>query len=141
MPKTRKHRLLLEPDQNFLLIAIASHEKGYHLSWILNKETGSHFIRSSDFRIDRKNTPLSFPVFGWEDKNKLLSYHLIANRSENGFLFDDLKNIDFFLHISPDPGESFARELQDQLKTLPVIYTCFSIDTKKYPSAGMLQFD
>ncbi|HHJ10719.1 MAG TPA: IPExxxVDY family protein [Bacteroidetes bacterium] len=141
MVKTKKHRLLLEPDRDYHLTAIASHEKGYHLSWILNRKLGTYFTRSTDFHISRKNTDLFFPVFIWKDEKKMLTWHLISNRSENGFLLNELKNIDFLLHITPNPGEEFIRNLQNHLKNIPVVYTCFPLNPEKYQAADSLQFD
>ncbi len=141
MAKIKKHRLSLEPDRDYYLAAIASHEKGYHMGWILNRELGTHFVRSADFGTTRKNTNLLFPVFAWEDENKMLSWHLISNRSEHGFLFDDLKNIDFLLHITPRPGDAFIYDLENKLKTIPVIYAFFPVYPEEYPTADALQFD
>jgi len=129
------------PD--YVMIAIASHEKGYHLSWILNQELGFRFARTFDYKIIQEKTKrvLIFPVFSWEDEIKMLDYHLISNRTENGFLFEGLRNIDYFLHITPDPGKEFSYHLQTEMKKIPVIYTCFLIDAEVQPGARMLQFD
>ncbi len=141
MARTKKHRLLIEPDRDYFLSAIASHEKGYHLSWILNRELGAHFIRTADFGITRKNSKALFPVFAWKDEKKMLSWHLIANRSENGFLFEKLKNIDFLLHIAPHPGPEFTGNLEIHMKKIPEIYICFPVDPAGNPLADSLQFD
>ncbi|MCD6200653.1 MAG: IPExxxVDY family protein [Bacteroidales bacterium] len=141
MTKIKKHRISLEPDRNYYLAAIASHEKVYYMGWILNRELGIHFVRSADFCTTRKSTNLFFPVFAWKDEYKMLSWHLISNRSEHGFFLDDLKNIDFLLHITPNPGAAFIDNLENKLKTIPVIYAFFPVDPQEYPMADSLQFD
>jgi len=140
MVKIKKHRLPLELNPDYLLVAIASHEKGYHLSWILNQALGSHFARTSDYQslYKKTDTVQSFPLFLWEDETRMLSYHLVSNRSENGFLFDDLRNIDFFLHVCPDPGKDFTVQLIRKLKEIPIIYACFPVDQELCPSKNLL---
>ncbi len=143
MAKIKKHRLTIDPAPDYILIAIASHEKGYHLSWILNEKSGFSFARTSDYKIMRKKgkTTLVFPVFSSEDEIKMLRYYLISNRTENGFLFEELRAIDYLLHISPDPGKEFSDQLQTELKKIPVIYTCFLIDPEIHPETQTLQLD
>jgi len=141
MTKSKKHRLSLHEEIDHALLAIASHEKGYHLAWTLNNETGMHLVRAGEYGITRKkqNVTQSFPLFRWDDQTRMVTYHLVANRSETGILIPKLKNIDFFLHISPKPERPFLNKLLEQLITLPVIITAFPVDPGEHPLlAGMI---
>jgi hypothetical protein len=143
MTKTRKHRLTLEPATNHLIVAIASHEKGYHLAWTLNNKLGMHLVRTGEYTITRKKQEIeqSFPLFRWDDETRMLSFHLVANRSESGILVDKMKNIDFFLHISPKPEEPFLTNLLQQLMALPVIITSFPVAPDENPVLANMIFE
>jgi hypothetical protein len=143
MAKAKKHKLSFLPEADHIILAIASHEKGYHLAWTLNNHLGMHLIRTGDYSITKKKQELvqSFPLFSWTDQTKMLSYHLVANRSESGILVNKLKNIDFFLHISPAPEGPFIDQLLDQLPHLPVIITAFRIDPADYPVLNEMVFE
>ena len=143
MTKSKKHRLTLHEEIDHALLAIASHEKGYHLAWTLNKEVGMHLVRAGEYRITRKkqNVSQSFPLFRWNDQTRMVTYHLVANRSESGILIPKLKNIDFFLHLSPTPEETFLNKLLQQLVTLPVIITAFQINPADHPLLADMIFE
>ncbi len=143
MTKNKKHRLTFHPETNHAILAIASHEKGYHLAWTLNNELGWQLVRAGEYRITQKKQQItqSFPLFHWEDQTRALSCHLIANRSETGILVPKLKNIDFFLHIAPSPEEPFLKELRERLNNLPVIITSLLIDPGEYPRLAEMIFE
>ncbi len=143
MAKTKKHRLTLNPGADHAILAIASHEKGYHLAWALNNELGMHLIRQGEYRVTQKKpqSVQTFPLFRWDDQTRMLSWHLIANRSETGILVPKLKNIDYFLHISPQPDDPFIIELRNRINDLPVIITTFRISPEEYPRLAEMIFE
>ena len=52
-----------------------------------------------------------FSLYRYYDEETYLDYHLIANRCEDGFLLEELKNIDYFLRISGDCEDDFTERL------------------------------
>ena len=102
-----------------------------------------HLVRAGDYSITKKKQEVvqTFPLFSWTDQTKMLAYHLVANRSESGILVNKLKNIDFFLHISPPPEEPFSEQLLEQLTRLPVIITAFRINPAVHPALNEMIFE
>ena len=143
MAKSKKHRLTLHPEIDHVILAIASHEKGYHLAWTLNHAMGMHLVREGEYRITQKKQQAvqTFPLFRWDDQTRMLSYHLVANRSETGILVARLRNIDFFLHIAPQPDEPFLTELYSRINALPVIITTFRIAPEEHPRLSEMVFE
>jgi hypothetical protein len=143
MAKSKKHRLTFLPETDHALLAISSHEKGYHLAWTLNNKLEMNLVHAGEYRITKKrqHTEQSFPLYSWYDQTRMLSYHLVANRSESGVLENKLKNIDFFLHISPHPDDLFVNNLLEQISQLPVIITAFRIDPDEYPLLAEMVFE
>jgi hypothetical protein len=40
-----------------------------------------------------------FSLFSYHDNGAMISYRIIRNRAENGYYLDELKNIDYMIHI------------------------------------------
>jgi hypothetical protein len=59
----------------------------------------------------------------------MISYHLIANKGEMGFLAREFQNIDFFLKIDGEGhGKSDAEALTGKLKKLDTVMIAATID-------------
>ena len=97
--KKKNQKLYYQPEPDFHLIGIASHENDYRLSWALNKKLLVNFIRSENLEIKdlKKNSVSFFSVFSTDDEQEDIRLILISNRCDNGFLIEELKNIDYFL--------------------------------------------
>jgi hypothetical protein len=139
--KKRTHKLTVKPDYRFFLIGISSHENDYHLCWAINNELGFNLQKTSDFMV--YNTKLKenqkFSKYEWEDEDSLLSYYLLSNRCDNGFLVEEFRNIDFLIQVHGELNESEKRSILQQLKGINIIITSFSIDPHTLKSRDRLQ--
>jgi len=128
--KKKVHKLSIEPETDFKIIGISSHENDYRLSWAFNKYLGYNFSKSENLVIQKSKQSIeqSYSVYNYIEEDNFLQFQLIANHSENGFLIPELKNIDFFLKISGDCIDSTINELVSKLKKIEIINTAFKLD-------------
>lgn len=138
----KQQKLSYQPEYDFILIGIASRENDYRLSWALNLKFNFSFQRSDDLLINAttvKETQ-SFSVFHFEDVTAALRFNLISNRCENGFLVEELKNIDFFIQVFGTVNEMQLHKFLDDLKQTEGIITSVLIKPESLQSKQKLLF-
>jgi len=125
--KAKIHKLSEEDD--FKLIAIATHLNEYKISWLLNQEMGCKFQQSTDLLvIDHKtNLTTKFGVFVYEDGSDSI-FTLYQNKSGTELLLKTIKNIDFILKYQGQLSEIKIKYFIDELKKQKNILTVFEID-------------
>lgn len=140
--KRKQQKLTYRPEYDFTLICIASHENDYRLSWALNRKFNLSLIRVESLLInDPKSKGVqSFTVYSYEDKTAALAFNLISNRCDNGFLIDELKNIDYFFQIFGDINTSLINKFLADLRNIDVIITAVIIEPKSLLSKQKLIF-
>ena len=129
-----------QPELEFNLLGISSHENDYHLSWALNQKLGLQFIKIRNLEIHQAEAALSqeFSVFNYEDEDALLVYNLISNKCERGYLIPELRNIDYFLQISGETNQGFLDQYIENLRNSGVVNASFVLDPKKIKDAEKL---
>ena len=130
MGKKDVHKLSLEPGQSLALLGISSHENDYRLSWSMNENLGYKLVKTDNYRSfhPRLNVYQDFSAYRYIEDEYSTSFRLIANRCENGFLLDELKNIDYLLLIEPNDPSFNVNELMAQVRLVPFISAVFAID-------------
>lgn len=125
-----KLKLEYEPDYDFLLLGIVSFERDYRLSWEMNARLGLDLVRTEDHKLSHPKTRKEqlFSCFVYEDEDSYLSYKLLSNKSDMGFLLDSLKNIDFLLVVSGEYYDSLATDFRSRLLGLDTVQACFVLD-------------
>ena len=129
MGKKDVHKLSSESDKTFVLLGISSHENDYRLSWGINESLGFKLVKSDNhvsYNLKLKENQ-EFSTYNYLDEESA-SYRLISNRCNNGFLLDELKNIDFLLLIEPFSSTLDIKEVMNKIRTVPFISAVFSID-------------
>ncbi|MCK5171300.1 MAG: IPExxxVDY family protein [Bacteroidales bacterium] len=128
--KKKIHKLAFEFESDFSLIGIASHENDYRLSWAINKSIGLDLVKVEDFSVNhpKHKIQINYSMYNYDDENSYINYNLISNKSEKGFLIQEMKNIDFILRISDYPDTAFLNELLSRLKKIDIVITAFLID-------------
>lgn len=140
--KKKVHKLVSEPTEQFLIIGIVSHENDYRLSWAFNQFMKMKFIKTESLVINQpklEENPV-FSVYKYEDEESYVFYHLIANKSENGFLIPELKNVDFILKISGELKDSALKDLLAKIKKMEFISTAFKIEDLSSKASKSLVF-
>ena len=135
MPK-KIHKLNLEPEYSFKLIGISSHENDYRLSWAINNKLRIELNKTTDLEIlNRKfSERQNFSLHTYEDEDTFIKYNLLSNTCDNGFLIEEMKNIDFFLQVFGEVPDSFIENLNQRLKLIDVITASFIIDPNNLKS-------
>jgi len=129
MGKKDVHKLSPEPH-SVALCGISSHENDYRLSWAMNEHLAFRFAKAENHQSfnSRLHEFQEFSTYFYVDDYSN-TYRLISNRCDNGFLLDELKNIDFLLLIEGIDPLAIRLALIDKMKAIPFISTVFPIDT------------
>ncbi|MFO8235175.1 MAG: IPExxxVDY family protein [Bacteroidales bacterium] len=124
------HRLKHVEAESYKLICIASHQNDYRVSWAINEKFQINLKRTVDHRIQIPKTDnyQHFLHYVYVDNLSMVSYHLIANKSEYGFLLKNMPNIDYLLKILGHLENISTLEIVRFLKDIPIIMTAFEVD-------------
>ena len=138
----KSHKLIIKDDFCFLLIGISSHENDYRVSWAMNNSLGISLRQTEKLDIynPRINLNQVFSLYYYNDRETLLQYYLISNRCDNGFLLEEMPNIDYVIKISGEVGKNFSTQLINKLKKITIITTAFMIDPSTLKSRKKLLF-
>ena len=134
------HKLTEKQDLDFALIGISSTENDYHLCWSMNNICKLELSKHDDLevfhkRLDEKQT---FAKFQYFDENSLILYRFLSNRSESGYLLEELNNVDYILQVSGERDRGFTDRMIGQLNSLDGIRLAFEIDAVELKSVGKL---
>lgn len=130
MIKNKKvHKLIVEFDKDFTLLAVASHENDYRLSWAMNKNLGLGFSRMENLTLihPKNKVEVNYSRYQYIDDAGIVFY-LISNKSEGGFLIPELKNIDYILKVENNTDELYVEKLLTGLKSIDIVITAFRIE-------------
>jgi hypothetical protein len=129
MPK-KVHKLAEKEDYLFRLAGISSAENDYRLSWSLNQNLGINLVKIDNLEIYHKrlDDKQAFSQFEYFDDETLLQYRLISNRSINGYLLEEMTNLDYLLQISGDMDEGWLDFLIEKMNNIDGIVLAFPID-------------
>ena len=160
-----KHKLEIEPDYNFLLIGISSHEKDYSLCWAINKKLNIELIKKDSLEIKgrKQTTSAYFSFFEYINEEVFIEYFVIANVSENKLpvsvdntlftkeaqsksktsnelLIPEQKQMNYFVIIKGELAAGETDELIKQIKQIDAVQTAIKIDVTQLRSKQNLIF-
>jgi hypothetical protein len=126
----QKFKLDYIPDFDFILLGLVSFEKDYRLGWEMNQSLQMDFTRSSDHSLKHRKTgqEQQFSCFIYEDDEAYITYKMLSNRSENGYLLEELKNLDYLIVITGECNEDYAADFREKLLGLESVQACFVLD-------------
>lgn len=129
----KKIKLDYSPEYDFLVIAIVSFEKDYKLVWDINNSLAFDFARTDDYLAYHKKRKLDqeFSSFIFSDEKEYIDYRIITNKSDQGYLLEELKNIDYIVLIKGDFEESYDRKFLSKLQNLKSVQSAFLLDLNK----------
>lgn len=136
--KKRKHKLTFQLDFNFFLLGISSSENDYRLSWEINKKLKISLRKSTDHVIKREEIEQAFSVYTFSDEEVYLQYFLIANKSENGYLIEELRNMDYFMQIHGDITDRQQEQIISSVKNIKGVFGVFKLDIDTLKSKNKL---
>lgn len=126
------HKLKDFSFDDYQLIAIASHQSDYRLSWALNQKLNWHLTQTDDLVIQpgREKNNQHFTCFSFHDQQQS-AYHLIANKSQDGFLMPSMTNFDFFLRISGGYSPEDLQPVIRKIRQIEFVITAFALTNLK----------
>lgn len=126
----------------FYLIGIASHENDYRLAWAINTSLKISLVKADDAVIfhDKYKHNINISVFWQEMADQGYTLKLFANRGDNFFLLEDLKNFDYFMKIEGDISEKKVQAYASELKKIEIVMGAFILDTKTIKKIQRLNF-
>ncbi len=126
----KKIKLDFTENFDFYLLGISSFEKDYRLVWNINNHLGLQLSRTDNHQAYNKKagTEQGFLTYKYIEENTFVSYHLIANKSDEGYLLEELKNIDFFLLIQGEADEDLASRLRREISSIENVQAVFQIE-------------
>lgn len=132
----------MEDDFNFFLIGISSHENDYRISWAINTCLKMAFKHADNLQVHNPkiSSVQEFSLYRYTDPENQLHYELFSNRCDNGFLLEEMKNIDYLLKISGDANKNFPAQLVNKLKKIDILTTAFEINPLTLKSKKKLIF-
>jgi len=130
--KRKSLKLDISQDLNFTLIGISSHENDYRLVWAINNRLKFDFVRTENLimRPPKASHDFEFGRFRYSDDERLLTFYLISNRCSDGFLFPEIKNMDFLMQVIGEMDHRGYHDLLRSLKSVAIISGAYAIDHK-----------
>ncbi len=129
----KKHKLDLAIQADFCLLGMVADEPDYKLCWMINNALGMAFEKLDDLKLFHRKLQEDqfFSIFGYQDEDALLSYRIINNKSDRGFFLDELKNLDFLVHIQGEITTDKINSFLHQSAALPPVRMCVPVDLNR----------
>jgi hypothetical protein len=129
----KRHKLELAMEEDFCLLGVVADEPDYKLCWMINQALDMNLEKQEDLQLyhRKRNEDQIFSIFSFYDPDALITYRIIRNKSENGYFLDELKNIDYLIHIQ---GEIHADRISDfmlSVNSLQPVRMCVPSDLSR----------
>jgi hypothetical protein len=113
----KRHKLELAMEEDFCLLGVVADEPDYKLCWMINQALDMNFEKQEDLQLyhRKRNEEQVFSLFSYYDPDAMTAYRIIRNKSENGYFLDEMKNIDYLIHIQ---GEIHADRISDFMQSV-----------------------
>ena len=129
----KKHKLEQAIEEDLCLLGVVSDEVDYRFAWLLNRNLQTDFRREEDLTLYHKKTDAeqSFPLFTHVDKLAFLTYRIIGNRRDDGVFLEELKNLDYLVHIQGEIYPENIREFIEKVTAVKGVRMCVPVDLQK----------
>jgi len=126
----KKHKLDMAIEEDFCLLGVVADDPDYKLCWRINQALETNFEKLDDLELFHRklNDDQLFSIFAFEDEEAMLSYRIIKNRSEKGYFLDELKNIDFLVHVQGEIHEGTISTFMHSVAKLSSVRMCVPVD-------------
>ncbi len=142
-PMTKKLKLHVEYKPDFRAIGLFTTQKDYRLCWYLNQHLHTDLRRLPDFHYQPygQTTKSDFSVFHYALPKLMMHYFLIANKSREGLLFPEPKNLDYLLLLKQPSDQLNLGHLVTKIHNLPMIQAAFILDQRLGKRATAFFYD
>ena len=117
-------------EEDFCLLGIVTDEPDYKLCWMINQAIEVNFEKLEDLNLYHRKLQedQSFSLYEYHDEDTLVTYRIIKNRTSNGYFLDDLKNLDYLVHIQGEIKKDKINEFMHAAGTLVSVRMCVPVD-------------
>ena len=113
-------------ELDFLILGINSHSKLYKLCWEINKKLHTSFVKNKNHTI---NNNKEFERFSYTNKNSEITYNIISNVSNTGYLDSNNKSVNYFMIVQ---GEIYnTQKTIERLNQIEDILLVFELNLSK----------
>ncbi len=129
----KKHKLEVAIDEDFCLLGMVAEQPDYRLNLLINRALGFNLLKQEDLSLYHKklDQDQEFSLFEYFDEESLLTYRVIGNRAENGYFLDELKNLDYLVHIQGDILEESISTFIGKAAAIPEVRMCVPVNLIK----------
>jgi hypothetical protein len=129
----KRHKLEMAIEEDYCLLGLVSDEPDYRLCWIINHQLDLDFRKTDDLILSHAKSGQEqlFPLFVFEDEGTMTTYRIIKNRTADGYFLEELKNLDYLVHIQ---GELLSNQINAFLETtnaLDAVRFCVPVELQK----------
>lgn len=120
-------------EEDFCLLGVVADEPDFKLCWMINQALEMNFEKQEDIQLfhRKRNEEQVFSLFSYHDPDALITYRIIQNRSENGYYLDDLKNIDYLIHIQGEIQTERITDFMQSVNSLQPVRMCVPSDLSR----------
>jgi len=132
-------KLSIAPTFDFSLIALVSSEPIYRLSYLLNHSLKLDLKEFKSLQIyhPKKQEIQEFLIFRHQVEEPFMEVNLIQNKSKNGLLVEEQKQVDYWLKF--DSNIVMTKKLE-KIKTIKEISLAFRVEPGSLKSKDRFNF-
>jgi len=129
----KKHKLDLAIEEDFCLLGVVTDEPDYKLCWMINRILDMNFEKQEELQLFHRKLDEEqvFSHFSYHDSDTLITFRIIRNRSENGYFLDELKNIDYLIHIQGEINTTRINDFMQSVGALEPVRMCVPSDLSR----------
>ena len=129
----KKIRIHVDFTEDNCLFGVSCHKRDYWIAYHLNDALHINLRRLDDFPYyqTRLDESLTYPIFHDFITDDQLGYFMISNYNQEGLLFPELKNTDFFVLVQGPLQEARRQGILSKIRGISGVLTAFLPDTGK----------
>lgn len=126
----KKHKLEMAIEEDFCLLGVVADEPDYKFCWMINQKLEINFEKLDDLDLfhPKLKVDQQFSIFAFDDEDAMVTYRIIKNRSDKGYFLDELKNLDFLVHIQGEIYKDQISAFMQSVNTIPAVLMCVPVD-------------
>jgi len=120
-------------EEDFCLLGVVTDEPDYKLCWLINQSLGMNFEKQDELKLFHKKSDeeQEFSNFHFEDEEAMITFRIIKNRTENGYYLDELKNLDYLIHIQGEISTLKISNFMLSLGQIKPVRMCIPCDLSR----------
>ena len=129
----KRHKLDLAIEEDFCLLSVVTDEPDYKLCWMINHTLDMNFEKQEELQLFHRKLDEEqvFSLFSYHDNDAMISYRIIRNRAEKGYFLDELKNIDYLIHIQGEINTTRISNFMLSVGALEPVRMCVPSDLSR----------